>query len=63
MTSQYLSPTQVETIYPNLTAARLARWRWAKTGPAFVKLGRVVIYRREDIEAYVAANLVKRECA
>lgn len=29
--------------------ARLAEWRYKRTGPAFVKIGRQVRYRTEDI--------------
>lgn len=32
----------------------LERWRWLKTGPAFIKIGGRVVYRLQDIEAYEA---------
>ena len=39
----------------------LSKWRTRGTGPKYVKLGRgrtaVIRYRREDVEAYIEANL------
>ena len=32
----------------------LERWRWTGEGPAFIKIGRRVVYRLEDVEAYEA---------
>lgn len=34
----------------------LERYRVAGTGPRFVKLGRRVLYRASDLEAWAAAN-------
>ncbi len=36
----------------------LAAWRLRQQGPAYVRLGAHVRYRRCDLEAYVAARLV-----
>ena len=57
---------QVETIsllteddaarYLNCSTAFLRRCRLHHTGPAFVKVGRLVRYRLTDLEAYLAAN-------
>lgn len=35
----------------------LQRWRWAGIGPRFIKVGRSVRYRLEDIEAYEQSRL------
>jgi hypothetical protein len=32
----------------------LERWRWLNQGPAYLKIGGRVVYRRDDIEAYEA---------
>ena len=32
----------------------LERWRWLGQGPAYLKLGAVVAYRLEDVEAFEA---------
>lgn len=36
----------------------LQTWRVQKTGPDFVKLGKAVFYRRSDVEAWIASNVV-----
>lgn len=40
-------------------AATLVRWRFERVGPPFVKLGKAVRYRREDIEDYIMANRIE----
>ena len=34
----------------------LERWRWLKTGPAYIKVGGRVVYALTDVEAYEAAQ-------
>ena len=34
----------------------LERWRWLKTGPAFIKIGGRVVYAIQDVEAFEAAQ-------
>lgn len=58
MNSEYLPPGQVHLHFPGLTADRLARWRWARVGPAYSKIGRQILYRRADIERFLADSLV-----
>lgn len=36
----------------------LQKWRCLKTGPDFVRLGKVVFYRRADIEKWIELNVV-----
>ena len=50
-----LSPKQVAERY-GPSPATLAKMRLYGTGPVFVKLGRRVAYRLEDLEAWVAEN-------
>jgi hypothetical protein len=38
----------------------LERWRWTGIGPRFLKIGRRVRYRLEDIEAYEKQRLTDR---
>ena len=38
-----------------LKKQRLARLRFEGSGPAFVKVGRSVLYRRDDLEAWLTA--------
>ena len=39
-----------------LSISTLAKMRLYGTGPAYSKLGRRVVYRPEDLEAWIAAN-------
>lgn len=41
----------------SLSPRTLERWRWLKTGPAWLRAGGRVLYRLEDIEEYEQANL------
>lgn len=42
----------------------LQKWRWQRSGPAFVKIGRLVRYRRADVERWLDAQTVtSREVA
>jgi hypothetical protein len=34
----------------------LERWRWLQQGPAYLRLGGVIAYRLEDVEAYEVAQ-------
>ena len=40
-----------------LSVRTLQRWRLAGSGPAFLRLGRRVAYRRSDVERFEAAQL------
>ena len=37
-------------------------WRTAGIGPAFVKLGKTILYNRSDLIAYVRSNTVHLPC-
>ncbi|MFC4667566.1 MerR family transcriptional regulator [Seohaeicola nanhaiensis] len=37
---------------------KLAQWRHKRTGPAFYKLGRKIVYRGADLNAWAEANRV-----
>ncbi len=36
----------------------LPRWRWAGIGPAYLKVGRSIKYRRADLEAFLNESRV-----
>ncbi|MEI8296227.1 MAG: helix-turn-helix domain-containing protein [Alphaproteobacteria bacterium] len=36
----------------NITNGTLSQWRWNGKGPQFLKIGRRVLYRIEDVEAF-----------
>ena len=42
-----------------VTLATLATWRSRRTGPAYVKIGGRVLYRREAVEEWEARNTRK----
>jgi excisionase family DNA binding protein len=39
--------------------ATLAQWRYKGTGPAYVKVGRHVRYRREDVDTWLAEHTTR----
>jgi excisionase family DNA binding protein len=52
--------TQAETAnYLRLSERTLERWRVnGSSGPAFVKLGRRVLYRKSDLDEWIASRVV-----
>jgi hypothetical protein len=44
--------------FVRLSPTTLASWRSRKKGPAFVRLGRAIRYRRKDLEAFLERGLV-----
>lgn len=54
--NQYLTPPAVAERYPGLTVRWLARRRWERVAPSYVKAGKRVLYRISDIEAFLAAS-------
>ncbi|WP_005036566.1 helix-turn-helix transcriptional regulator [Holophaga foetida] len=42
----------------NVSVLTLADWRCKGTGPAFLKVGRCVRYRRSDLEAWLNSRTV-----
>ncbi|MFO7877084.1 MAG: helix-turn-helix domain-containing protein [Desulfovermiculus sp.] len=57
MTSHFLDTKQAAQ-YLNLKKNTLEIWRLRGGGPDFVKFGRAVRYRKQDLDAYVERNLV-----
>lgn len=41
-----------------LTVATLRKWRWLRSGPKFVKVGRLIRYRRTDVDAWLDQQTV-----
>ncbi|WP_411815853.1 helix-turn-helix transcriptional regulator [Gordonia sp. SND2] len=44
--------------YVNSTVATLNSWRYLGRGPAYIKLGRRVVYRVADLDAWLDANTI-----
>ncbi len=51
----YLTQSEVAALV-RLSSRTLGRHRVAGTGPAYMKLGRKVVYKRSCVEAWAAAN-------
>lgn len=39
--------------YMCVSEKTLQKWRWQGCGPAFLKVGRLIRYRLEDVDAYL----------
>lgn len=55
-----LNPKDITAEYPRLTNSEgtLANWRTQKRGPKYFKVSRKILYRREDVEAFLFRNPV-----
>ncbi len=51
----YMTAEQVTRELP-VAKATLAKWRWNGTGPNYIKCGSKVVYRRADLDAWIASN-------
>jgi len=47
-----ITPTEVSELL-SISSLTLRKWRWEGKGPQFIKAGRKVLYRQEDIENWV----------
>lgn len=43
----------------NVSIRTLQAWRCADKGPAFIRVGRAIRYRRSDLELYLQASTVQ----
>lgn len=57
MSADLLTTQQASEILQT-PAPTLVRWRFERRGPAYVKLGASVRYKRADLEAWITANRV-----
>ncbi len=55
---EILSERQVQEIY-GFTVPYLRRCRRERRGPRFLKIGKIVRYRRSDIESFLATHAVE----
>lgn len=53
-----LKPPQVQAEY-GVPVSSLANLRWLRKGPRYIKLGRTILYRRVDIEAWINSQAVE----
>jgi len=52
---EYLNAKEVQALY-GLNHKTLADWRGQGRGPAFTQDGYVILYRRQDVEAYLKST-------
>lgn len=57
-----LSPADLATLV-GVDERTLALWRAAHKGPAFVRLGRAIFYRRADVVAWTDASALEAKTA
>ena len=57
-TNEVLNERQVQEIY-GFSVPYLRRARRERRGPRFLKVGKLVRYRRADIEAYLSAHAIE----
>jgi len=60
MPEKALATAEEVAAYLRTTKTKLANDRYRGIGPKFVKHGRRVLYRWEDVYAWTEANLVQR---
>ena len=56
--SELLREPEVKPQY-GFTGAWLRKNRRLKTGPPFIRVGRMIFYRRRDLDAFIAAHRVE----
>jgi hypothetical protein len=56
MTPNHLNQLQLARRWA-MSPRTLERWRWTGEGPRFLKVGKRVVYRLSDVEAYEAERL------
>lgn len=47
-----LTPEEVIALIPGLKVKLLAEWRYRKEGPRYYKVGRIILYPFDDLEAW-----------
>lgn len=53
-----MTPVEVADLL-QVAVRTLADWRYRKVGPRYIKVGQVIRYKREDINAYMRQRAVK----
>lgn len=58
--TRFLTPEEVAERYRgSVSVGTLRNWRAMKIGPYYVKIGKAVLYRIEELEAWDEKNRVK----
>ena len=56
-TKQTLSPKEIAQSY-GIPEGTLANMRWQKQGPKYYRIGRRILYKVTDVEAWLFSHLV-----
>ena len=56
---RYLLTTAEAASFLNISPKTLVNWRLLGIGPRYVKIGRRIRYRKEDLESYIQSSLVE----
>ena len=56
MTIKHLNPLELARRW-SMSPRTLERWRWTGEGPRYLKVGKRIVYRLDDIEAFEAVRL------
>lgn len=55
----FVTPQEVAEMIPGLTVKKLAEWRYEHRGPRYRKLGRLVLYAIDELEAWIEASAME----
>ena len=58
--TKYLTTAEAAELL-SLKPKTLEDWRWRSCGPPFVRFGRLIRYRAEDLDQWATENLVQSE--
>lgn len=57
--AKFLTPEEVSARYRDeVTVGTLRNWRAMRTGPAYIKIGKAVLYPVDELDAWDRRNLV-----
>lgn len=59
MSATYVSPARLSESLDGITEKTLANWRCAGKGPAYFKVGGLVRYKLEDVEAWLELGRIE----
>ncbi len=58
-----LPPENASAVLGDVPASTMAWWRSTGRGPKYIKIGRKVVYRRSDLDAFIKAGERQPEAA
>jgi hypothetical protein len=52
----YLKPANAAEKIGNVTVGTLANWRWKDVGPPYYRVGGLILYADDEVDAWIAAG-------